>query len=314
MSIIESVWDLAGQFMTDPKLVRINEERIRETAEQIKEWLKEDLRQTSLFWGLPRCIKEGDPNKIEKLLLYELIANSVNYCYWYGRSDIRPNEASAVKMYELLDKAFDVAEYNTEIAKVSFGTKKSFFINQVTTQFARNLAIERFPMLEQRIYHLSEITFDTFEWFKSALYKPNYHKDTIEDWIKYMVTTFPGYSNDLFLKRAILFIMQLYRRGVGLFTIDEICELPVPADYQVPKMLRYFGCIEYSDVLAFTVDNNLLMAEGCHSECEIRAATIIACKMIADYANCTCEQVDSYLWLRRNECQDPFHLTITSSY
>jgi len=57
-----------------------------------------------------------------------------------------------------------------------------------------------------------------------------------------------------------------------------------------------------------------LISEGSLMECEIRAASIIACGLIADRAGCTCEVVDKYLWSRKEENLNPFHLTITSSY
>jgi hypothetical protein len=79
-------------------------------------------------------------------------------------------------------------------------------------------------------------------------------------------------------------------------------------------MLRWCGCIGYDPLLNFHVKVGNPIPEGSQMECEIRAATIVACKMIADYAGCTCEQVDTYLWSKKDECKDPFHLTITSNY
>ena len=215
----------------------------------------------------------------------------MNYCYWYGWHDIRPGGANSGKMYDLLDESFDELEI-------------------IIANFIDRLSRARFPLIDHRIRHLKEIVnsnlLDVIELLVS---KKDYN---VDKWLDYIVTTFPGYSKDMFLKRAFLFIMQMYRR-CGIFE-KEIDRIPVPADYQLPKILRWLGCIEYHYPLYFTVDWNLPIAEGCSSECEIRAATIVACKRIADAAGCTCEQVDTYLWGKRNKCSDPFHLTITSNY
>jgi len=109
-NIIDTVWSLANEFVDSAKLVTINSEKVTETAANIAEWKKGGVR---VFQGYPLCIRSGG---IGKTFLYELIANSVNYCFWYGRHDIRPNEASSTKMYSLLDESFDYLE---ELKKTS---------------------------------------------------------------------------------------------------------------------------------------------------------------------------------------------------
>lgn len=314
-TILESVWDLAGQFMTDPKFVFINSKKIKEVAKNIKSWKDKTIDP---LWGFPKSIKENNPYRIEKLVLYELIASSVNYCYWYGRSDVRPNGASATKMGELLNASFEevlkdekeALSYNRVYLDLQ-STK-----NLIAKDFARRLIIERFPMLDRRIAHLKEI--ENLGFDKTFLplierYKKGEGCGEVEEWIETLVQNLPGFAADPFLKRAILFVMQLYRR-TGFFGIEQIKKLPVPADYQVPKMLGHLGCIGYEYCLLNKVNNYELILEGSLEECEIRAATIVACSMIAEEAKCTCEQVDSYLWSKRNECKDSFHLCVSSNY
>lgn len=104
---IDTVWDLANEFMVDPKYVHIDLEKIEIVAESLRSGLQDHPHK---LWGFPESIDNLAPDsqfsKTQKLVLYELIANSVNYRYWYGRHDIRSNGASSTKMYELLDEAF----------------------------------------------------------------------------------------------------------------------------------------------------------------------------------------------------------------
>ena len=37
---------------------------------------------------------------------YQLMASAVNYCYWYGSHNFRPNGANSTEMYKLLDSSF----------------------------------------------------------------------------------------------------------------------------------------------------------------------------------------------------------------
>jgi len=117
---------------------------------------------------------------------------------------------------------------------------------------------------------------------------------------------------DIFLKRASLFFMMLHR-SMGWFK-NDIHKLPIPSDYQIPKMLEWLGCIRYYGSLKNDIKEGKLIPEGSLMECEIRAASIIACKKIADRAGCSPNDVDNYLWLNRKDCNNPFHLTITTNY
>jgi hypothetical protein len=116
----------------------------------------------------------------------------------------------------------------------------------------------------------------------------------------------------MFLKRASLFFLQLYRT-LGWFE-DAMRYLPVPADYQVPKMLRHFGCFTYLDPLRTMVEQGALIPSGSLWECEIRAATVVVCKFLQIQTGWNVSEIDSWLWLRRKECTDPFHLTVTTDY
>lgn len=304
MNLIDGVWSLANEFVDKAKLITLNAGAIEETADTVAIWKREN---PMVYQGWPKCINPEDNRAMLKLFLYELMANSINYCYWYGRHNIRPNGSDCGKMYRLLDESFEYLEELRKTATIDSRQEKEI----ITKTFIEKLSMARFPLIDHRVRHLNEILSrsDLLSVIEISVSREDY---SVEQWLDYLITSFPGYSKDLFLKRAFLFIMQMYRR-CGIFG-KEISKVLVPADYQIPKMLRWLGCIEYHNVLAFTVDNDLLMAEDCSTECEIRAATIVACKRIADLADCTCEEVDTYLYGKRYVCSDPFHLTITANY
>ena len=63
---------------------------------------------------------------------------------------------------------------------------------------------------------------------------------------------------------------------------EELKNFFVPADYQIPRVLNHYGCIEYGDELQTKIFREELIPKYSTMECEIRAATILAIKQICD--------------------------------
>ena len=307
MDLIKNVFNMSEEFMRKRGYVFIQKNKIEEVAKDIKKELK-DYKDHWL--GYPECIKNGKEKHQEyELVAYELIANSINYCYWYGKFDIRPNKSSSTLMYKLLDESFE------EARPLYTGTSSSVCYDTINL-FIKKISLYRFPNIENRVKHLKEVR-DSIEKSGGGIintisYKASKSELSIEEVIEIIVTNYSGYAGDMFLKRVFLFIMMLYRR-VGWFK-DEIHKIPIPADYQIPKMLNYLGCIEYLSPLREKIKKQELILPGSIIECEIRAASILVCRELAEKAECLMVDVDNYLWGKRKECNDPFHLTITTDY
>ena len=289
MRIYESVFEISEKFLSDKSPVAfINEEGIEVTSKMM------------LDQGIKKFPKEIDEDQIYKSVLMEFVGCAINYCYWYGLSSVRPNECSSGVMYKAVEKAFkdyqDGDDFELCIQKLM-----------------ENLALGRFPLLEEREKHIKELI-PYGEDFCIGISNAIFYKDK-EDFYPFfedMVKTFPGYASDIFLKRASLFFLQMYRQ-YGWFE-SAMHELPVPADYQVPKMLKGFNCIGYDFYLDQLIDNEVLIPKGSREECSIRAATVIACKKIQEKTGWNIADVDGWFWLRRKEIDAPFHLTVTTDY
>jgi len=230
-----------------------------------------------------------------KVVRYELMASAVNYCYWYGSCCVRPGGSSARKMYKLLDETFDEKEASDELIET----------------FIRKLSDNAFPLMEDRARHLRELNTDSVLIY---LLGQNETKEntSLLSWMSYLLKTYPGFAGDVFLKRACLFFFMLNAR-TGWFN-DEIGQLRIPAEYQIPKVLRQRGCLEYQSELAEKVDSFQLIPKGSLMECEIRACSIMACADIAERIGCREVDVDRVLFSRKNEIDTPFHLCVTTDY
>lgn len=285
MNLTESVYEISKDFMKNAEYVEIQD--LQSVAEDM------------IKAGPPK-FKMPKIHDIYKGVLVELVAASVNYCYWYGKSTVRPLGANSSKMYELLMTAF----YDYE-----FGGKTPTFEHCIKT-FSVLLSINRFPLLEERIKHLEELVKEDAEIFVAQLV--DNEEITVQDSMMKLISIFPGFGSDIFLKRASLFYIQLFRR-FGWY-MNDLNSLHVPADYQVPKMLEYTGCIWYDQALQLAIEDSQLLPKGSSAECEIRAATVLAIKGLCEITGWNVAQVDGYFFLKRNECNNNFHLTITTDY
>ena len=289
MRIYETVFTISEKFLNDKSPAIINDSAIELTAQQM---LEQGVKKFP--------IKEITQDHIYKAVLQEFVGCAINYCYWYGLSTIRPNGSSSGTMYSLVEQAFknyqDGDDFELCIQKL-----------------VEYLSLNRFPLLEEREKHLKELIPDG-EDFCIGIANAIFYKKNEDDYpfFEDMIKTFPGYASDIFLKRASLFFLQMYRQ-YGWFE-SAMSQLPVPADYQVPKMLRGFNCITYDLYLDELIKHEVLIPKGSREECSIRAATIIACKKLQEKTGWNIADIDGYFWLKRKDITSPFHLTITTDY
>lgn len=311
-NLMDGVIKLSERFMEDPFYVRLKPKNIQDVALKIKK----EIKDKSEHWlGYPNWMAKNkltndqvldDSLRDELLLWYELIAGAVNYQYWCGKYNIRPNNSGATLMYQLLNLSFAQTE-----AIYPYRT----YALLASNKFIENLAIHRFPALGDRIKHIREIFTNDFHTspFTSYVNKRKKEDFKLEDFIEKVVISFPGYAQDIFLKRVFLLCMMLYRRTKWFE--DEIHKLPIPADYQVPKVLYHLDCLSYDEILENKINANELIPYGSQIEHEIRAASILACKQLAEHAGCSMCDIDSYLWLKGQEIKlQRFHLTVTTDY
>lgn len=281
--IIDKVRTMSLDFVGEGMPVNINQDKIAALAEtMIKEGKSVFPKQTT-----------EELNNAQTVLI-ELFASSINYCFWYGKYDFKP--AGSVDMYDIVGGA----------VKDKFeGVVAADFVNAILDR----LIFDRYPLIEDRTRHLLETSLGTQEFIMFVLMNRENDARVV---LHELVRRYPGFSSDMFLKRAFLFVTQLNRK-LNFFK-DSIDRIPVPADYQVPKMLEHFKCIEYKPALKEKIESHSIITRYSIEEVSIRGATIMTCDKLTELTGWTNSEVDAWLWLRRKECTKPFHLTITTDY
>jgi len=280
--IIDRVRTMAVDFVGDNMPVSIDEDALNHMAESMT------TEGKMLFEPEP------DMNQAQSVLT-ELFAGAINYCFWYGKYDFRPMLGGSTTMYDIIT---DAVHNNFE------GTVDSEFMNFIIDR----LVFDRYPLIEERTRHLMEISIGAQEFIMFVLMNRNNDARIV---LHELVRRYTGFSSDMFLKRAFLFILQLNRK---LNFFSEIDMIPVPADYQVPKMLEHFGCLKYKTSLSNKIASHSMIPKYSLEEVSIRGATILVCDRLAELTGWNKSEIDSWLWLRRKECTKPFHLTVTTDY
>lgn len=282
-----------------PAIVNINQEKLR--ALDIP---KKELKPMSS--GLAGT---APGSNLTTGIAYLLLLNSQNFQFWdmvdgkfvrYAYEDV----VGAMGMRRAFHKAWgDDATLKTIRSRLSTSSVESLFgaISQ--------------PAARAQIF--AEML--NADWLEAAAAAIEIHarkvgKFTLEE-SRYVADIFPRSYAEPYLKRA-----QLALLGIAGFCSEsgievDCSQLTLCADYQLPRMLRAMGVLEYSPELAQKVDSQTLIEKDSIEERAIRAATIVAGEMMAEHFGVTPAAVDNFLWTNRSKAGSaPFHLTITTDY
>ncbi len=311
MKLVDNIMDIALAVSCND-IVSINYSALRSVAALMKDNPLEE--------------KQVDEHKIKKaltvdsrlgreLVLKELVSDAVNYCYWIFDSGVRPNGAGSTMMRQLLEQSFD--------ARLAMNSRLDLVAQ--LRKFHKRMMISRFPLMDKRREHLYALARPLMVYGASNV-SAHQTSNTVahivvrdialgipmDQMLDFLISEVDGYGDDPFLKRAFLFFIQL-NRVFGIYE-EEVQKLPVPVDYQVPKMLNHYQILDYSEELAAKIDQGVHLPENGPEEMAIRAATMIACRDLGDITGWSAADVDGWFFTRRNETGQNFHLTITSNY
>lgn len=121
-----------------------------------------------------------------------------------------------------------------------------------------------------------------------------------------------GYTDEALKKAQLaLYMASQSLRSIG---IEVPVEFTVFADYQVPKVMRHLGQLEFSPELAAKIDAGQLLDADSVEERAIRAATILCGEDTSARSGVPTGQLDFWYWQQRNDTALPFHRTLTVAY
>lgn len=241
-----------------------------------------------------------------RTFIAELSFCIINFCYWENDSTKRPG-GDSTQVRKQVFAAFGLSPY--PLAKPGKDATDVECVECIE-RLARQIVRGKLPQAQQRVEMLQGLAAVLPDIRKVHERCANDEADVSD--VSTLLCTVPGFTGDVFHKRLFFFFMllhRIYRRCQNLART-----LPLPADYQVPKVLRAAHAVTFEAELAALVDSDTAIKSGTLMEVEIRAAAIVAVDRIARHLGLTEEQVDEWLWCSRNIVPGKHHLTFTKDY
>ena len=282
-----------------PELVRINDELIKEL-----ELPGGELKLMST--GLAQK-KAGQ--KLSSAIRYTLIRNSLNFQFWDLKDDkfVR-YESDRVVGATLMRQQFDL-HWGDEEGPTRF--REAFVERGIKGIFGDiPAARERTWILEDALFHQFWFpAVGALEWSIGEV-----GAFTVGD-AEIIAMMLPSGYRDRYLKKAQLALMEIagYCAEIGIPV--DCSELTLCADYQLPRVLRAMGILEYAPEFAAKVDSQRLIEKDSEEERAIRAATVLAGDLLSSVLGAPAAAIDNFLWTHRALAGNTrFHLTMTTNY
>ncbi len=295
--VIRQVREAAETFISG--YVHLDEERIDSYCIEPSEAEKEFFAPPPYLASLS---KELPTEEYRSLLhAYNALNGALQYCFFLGTGEIRFGGMDSFGMMRLIDDAFAECSlrHPGEIPSAGETLRRQLIASPVT-------------MLESRLEIIDELftRFD-FEAYGKSLYDVNASLN--------FLAQMACFKRDLFFKKGLLALMLSNRMLPELKSENPgyarlIAALPVPADYQIPRMLRHFGLIRLSESLRNLIDSDTPLSENSAMELNLRAATVLACDRLARNNGISPDQVDAWLFRQRKLATVKHHLCVTRSY
>ena len=265
-----------------------------------------DIKEDSSYFVPPKylasLLETGEKETAHKIIhIFNAINASLQYSFFTACADIRFDDIDSQWVIKMLDDVF---------AKVEVKTVTDIY--RLKEHIIEKLVDSNITLLESRVRSIEEL----FAKLDFYVYGDCYTdaKCSIE-----LLKKLVCFKQDIFFKKGIFALMMTSRMLPELKMHypeyeKQLSKLPVPADYQIPKMLRHLGLIVFSDKLEEIVNDNIFLHENSEMELNIRAATVLACEAIAKINGVSVDDVDAYLFSKRKESKLKHHLCLTESY
>lgn len=256
--------------------------------------------------ALPKeSLAEGTPlglQKPEQIVQYCLILNSINHQFWSMGTDgamvrySHDGKVGALAMHAGIERLVDERGFELQ-APLTTGDIAVYFGS--------------IPDPEVRCRILNEAFANSGVLAKNLLSETDAGW-TVMDALNVAQTLPAGYKDDALKKAQLaLYMASQALQAVG---VHVAVELTVFADYQVPKVMRHLGQLEFSSDLAAKIDRGELLQADSVEERAIRAATILCAEDTSKRSGVPTGQLDYWYWLQRNDTTLPFHRTLTVAY
>ncbi len=323
LKVPSSVVSSANYVVAQAKDVQIDDEALNSVIELVKEKHRHKSDSTEDAFGTTGNL-ENDIN----LIFFE---TATNFCFWAQdetyKWQVNFKGQSMGGWYGLSRAFYRAVENDIPIYDASFMSKLT--LDQAKEIF-KGENDQPIPLLEVRVNNIIEsANFLNQHYGGQAMTFLKAHDMSAPKIAEAVVNELPSYRDGAWykdqwvwiLKRAQILPSDLSQlsKSYPEFAIKDVAQLTAFADYRVPQVLRHYGVLKYSEVLAKIVDSKAILPSNSAAEIEIRASTIIACEKLKDLCGLSAAEIDLGLWLISQNLRDdpdirPHHLSISGNY
>lgn len=289
----------ANFIMESAETVKVNNEQLYELASDLS-----NRSAVATPWSEIPCHYRG-----QNILDYLFALDALNFCFWPCDSFEYENLSTNLK-YMMEEDPNSLSPES--LVKMSTETVQSQIFS------GKQLEIhERTRLLNEQGEKMLE--FFSGDYQNLLLSCGN----SAEKAVELVATYFPGFRDSsiyngrqvFFYKRAQIVVGDIWVSGAHQFT--DIQKLTIFPDYRIPQLLHTLGVLTYSTALENRVMSRENLPAGSVEENEIRAATVIACELIAEKLEVAPIDIDHLLWQKGEAEKDtlnPHHRTYTIFY
>jgi hypothetical protein len=271
---IQIVTDLANKFY-DPDLVEINTLRLP----GIQDFKKNPKDSYGFSFGP------------ENNAVFSLINASVQFSFFLGRSDYRPQGINGETVVQMLKKEFDTLLTNKKATDSDYKDTIDSFIDALKST--------EITLIDERIQALKQVQSLPLDVF-------GYHYSN-EDVMFRMMMNLDTFRKDVFKKKAF------YALQTCSLLNNTSSIAPVPCDYQIPKVMYDLGILLYSNEIHDKIQNDEIFIRNSKQELSIRSACFKAAQQLQDIYDISPANLDQYLFLKKNT-STKHHLCYTTDY
>lgn len=262
--------------------------------------IPEQVVNERILLNLNEVLSENEYHSI--CHIQSLVQCSLQYCFFYGNSKVRLDSIDSTWLHNTVTKALGDS-FDREI--------DTTMINEWRKNIINELMSSNISMIRNRIQTINDVMTDD-------LINYGFLHNNIESSLNYMNTLIP-FRQDFFFKKAILAIYASnnFIHHNDRKYLEEFMNLPVPADYQIPKMLRAMNLIDLPKSITDKIDNDEFFIPESEDELIIRGSALQACEMIKDVHGVSVQVIDNWLFSIRNDKDykiHKHHLCITENY
>ncbi len=295
--VIETVYKAADTFMSD--YVTLNEEKI--ASFEIED-VEGGVRYFALPPYLEKIRREVEPNVAYKIIhIFNAIQASLQYSFFTADADIRFDGIDSQWVIGMLDETF-----------AEFGVRSVTDTYRIKERIVERLMASNITMLRSRVETVEEV------FAKLNFYEYGEAYADVDASLT-QLSKLVCFKQDFFFKKG-LFAVMMTGRMLPELSEDHpdytaaVASMPVPADYQIPKMLRHYGFIVFDEELNRMVEKGVVLQENSKEELSIRATTVNACGLLAERNGVSADKVDAWLFAHRHESKLKHHLCVTEFY